>query len=160
MRTHLSQKEYSALQTLFAMVAGFDACSQVMRKRCEEAGCLEQMETVGRMAGECMDAILRTDPENKLRHINADLRHIRIMTKIEPPGLETWVRGFSYTPTDALNGLLNHLCETECMLCDKTAVEARHCPHRKLIEDSLPHDVDAPEREHCKYSDMVLGVAE
>ncbi len=158
-RTPLSGREYSAIQTLFAMVSGFsDECLDILRKRCEAAGCWEQMQEVERLANESLHAILRTVPENKLRHIQKDLGNIRLHIRIEPPGLRTKTEGFNYTPTDTLNELLNHLCQTECSMCDKTAVESRHCPYRKWIEDALPHDVGGEDREHCKFSDLVLGL--
>ena len=157
-RTPLRGREYAALQTLFAMVSGFTACLDSIRERSERAGCWEHMEAVGKLASECLDAILQTVPDNKLMHIRADLQNVRLYIKVEPPGLTRPCEGFSYTPTETLNELLNYLCQHECGLCDKTAGEGRKCQYRKLIESALPHEVDIVEREYCKYSDMTLGL--
>lgn len=157
-RTPLRGSEYSALQTLFAMVSGFTAGISFLQKRCEGIGCWEDLQRVGDLAQEVLDKILLTVPEKKLMMIRTELENIRLHIKIEPEWAISKTRGFSYIPTDTLNDLLNHLCQTECSMCDMTPVEARKCPHRKTIDDALPHEVDGTDREHCKYSDMVLGL--
>lgn len=157
-RTPLSGREYAALQTLFAVVSTFTAGIDPLKKRAESIGLWEDLKRIGDDADHILSRIALTVPENKLRHIRMDLDNIRLYIKIQPPGLTQMTSGFSYTPTAALNGLLNFLCQHECCLCDKTAVEARHCEYRQLIDDALPHEVEGKDREHCKYSDMVLGL--
>lgn len=157
-RTPLRGSEYAALQTLFAMVSGFTAGIGPLEKRSEAAGCRDELHEVGRLAQECLDKLLLTVQEKKLMQIRTELENIRLHIKIEPNWAVSKMRGMSYVPTDAFNDLLNYLCQHECCLCDKTPVEARKCPHRKLIDDTLPHEVDGKDREHCKYSDMVLGL--
>ena len=157
-RTYLRGREYSALQTLFGMVSTMEVCGPMLEERCRAAGCWDTLQEAQRLAEKCMDGILATVPENKLRHIRTDLSHIRMIVKTEAPGISTPVRGYSYTPTDTLNDLLNYMVQHECSMCDKTAQEARKCPYRLTIEESLPHEVDGSEREYCRFSDMVLGV--
>ena len=157
-RTALTGREYAALQTLFATVSVFDAGVDNVRARCERAGCWDKIQAIRQLSNECLDAMLKTVPERKLEHIRADLKNVRIYIKTEPPGLSTPCTAYSYTPTAALNDLLNHVCQTECVICDKTAAEAKKCPYRQMIDNALPHEVDNPDREHCKYSDMVLGL--
>lgn len=157
-RVPLSGREYSALQTLFAIVSGFTAGLDFLQKRSETAGCWDDLQRVGELSQECLDKILLTVPNQKLDHIRRNLANIRLHIKVEPPGLSTKTDEYSYVPLTALNDLLNHLCQTECSLCDKTAVEARKCPYRKIIDDAIPHEVEGKDREHCKYSDLVLGL--
>lgn len=157
-RTPLNRREYASLQTLFAMVSAFEMCPANLRERAEAAGCAEDLRTIAKLCDESLGKILKTVPERKLMHIDADPKNVRLYIKIEPPGLSTPYTAFSYTPTRALNELLNYLCQHECSLCDMTPVEARKCPYRAVIEEALPHDVDGMDREHCKYSDMVLGL--
>lgn len=157
-RTPLSGREYAALQTLFAMVSGFTAGIDQLEKRSEAAECWEDLQEVGRLAQSCLDRLLLTVPNKKLMQIQTELENVRLHIKIEPNWAISKVRGMSYVPTDTLNDLLNHMCQTECFTCSKTAVEARKCPHRKTIEDALPHEVEGKERESCRFSDMVLGL--
>lgn len=157
-RTPLKGREYTALQTLFAMVSGFTAGIGPLEKRSEAAGCRDELHEVGRLAQECLDKLLLTVQEKKLMQIRTELENIRLHIKIEPNWAVSKMRGMSYVPTDTLNDLLNHMCQTECFTCSKTAVEARKCPHRKTIEDALPHEVEGKERESCRFSDMVLGL--
>lgn len=157
-RVYLSGRHYSALQTLFAVVSAFTAGIEFLEDRAEMAGCLEEMKKIGDLAQYCMDRILLTVPEKKLKQIRTELGMTRLHIRVEPPGLRQETKGFSYIPTDALNDLLNHLCQTECFLCDMTPVESRKCPYRILIDEVLPHEIDGKDREHCKYSDMVLGM--
>lgn len=159
-RVMLSGREYAGLQTLFAMVSAYTAGLGALEKRGELAGCWEDLQRVGTLAQECLDKVLLTIPNKKLMQIRTELENIRLHIKIEPEWAISKVRGFSYVPTDTLNNLLNHLCQTECLLCNKTAVQARKCPHRKTIEDALPHTVEGKERESCKFSDMVLGLSD
>ena len=158
-RTPLRGNEYAALQTLFAIVSGFTGSVGWLEKRARAAGCWEDMGTVKQLAESCMQTILNTVPEKKLEHIQKDLQHIKLYIRNECEGLPSRVgKAYSYTPTETLNDLLNYLCQHECAMCDKTPVEARKCPHRAVIDKALPHEVDGKDREHCKYSDMVLGL--
>ena len=158
MRWPVSGKQYGAMQALFGVVSTFEVVPETLRDRAEAAGCWEDIQTIRELSGKVMDKILSTVPENKLRHIKAELCNIRIVYKVLPPGLADGAKGYSYTPTETLNDLLNYLVQHECCMCDKTAAESKHCPHRKVIEDALPHEVDGDDREHCKFSDMVLGL--
>ena len=157
-RMPLSGREYAALQTLFAIVSGFTSGIDPLKKRAESIGLWEDLKRIGEDADHILAEIARTVPENKLRHVRKDLDNIRLYIKIQPPGLEQHDPSFSYTPTAALNDLLNHLCQTECYMCNKAAVEARHCEFRKMIDAALPHEVEHPEYDGCKYSDMTLGL--
>jgi hypothetical protein len=108
-----------------------------------------------------LSAILSTCPPEKLRHISADVRNTQLYVRVEAPGLHSQsTEGFSYTPTRTINNLLGYLVEHECMMCDKTPVEARKCPMRKIIDSALPHEVNTPDGEHCRYSDMAIGLIE
>jgi hypothetical protein len=116
---------------------------------------------INKLIDKSTTAILTTVPAEKLRHISADIRNVRLYVKVEPPGLRSVdTTGFSYTPTKVLNNLLSHVCEHECFLCDKTPVDARKCEWRQLIDAALPHEVNAKDGEHCKYSDMAIGLIE
>lgn len=106
-----------------------------------------------------MTRLLTTIPVNKLRHIRADIEHARVYVRVEAPGLESMsTAGFSYVPTDTINALLAYVCEHDCMLCDKTPAEAKDCETRKLIEKAIPHEIDAVDGAHCKFSDISLGL--
>lgn len=140
------------------MVSAFTAGIDPLEKRSEAAGCWEDLQEVGKLAQSCLDRLLLTVPNKKLMQIRTELENIRLHIKIEPNWAISKVRSMSYVPTATLNDLLNHMCQTECFTCSKTAVEARKCPHRKTIEDALPHEVEHPEYDGCKYSDMTLGL--
>lgn len=38
--------------------------------------------------------------------------------------------------------------------------EARKCPVRHMIDSALPHEVNTRDGEHCRYSDMAIGLIE
>ena len=162
-RTRVSGHEYSALQTWFACMTMVEECGKILGARAKNAapGTFRDIRMLpGKMQG-VMDNLLRTVDEKKLAQIMQDLRHVRMYVRVEAPGIRTLPdRQFSYLDTRVLNDLLNYLIQSECLTCDKTPAEARKCPHRKLIEDALPHEIDARDTDHCKYSDLVLGIQE
>ena len=155
----LSGKEYAALQTMFATVSTLSVLMPVLEKRARMVpGLWRDLRLIQAKVDTAMEGILRTVPAEKLRHIRADISNVQLYIKVEPPGLRRKVDGFSYTPTPVLNELLSYVCEHECMMCDKSAKEARKCEIRRMIEGALPHETGNPDGEHCKYSDMVLGI--
>ena len=157
----LSGREYAALQSLFAAVSNMSVLYPILEKRAKLVPDLwRDMRLVQAKTDTMLERILRTVPLNKLRQINEELAHVQLYVKVEAPGIRTRKsEGFSYTPTAVLNDLLNYVCEHECLCCDKTAKESRKCEIRRMIEDALPHEVGHPDGEHCKFSDMVLGIA-
>ena len=157
----LSGREYSAILSLFSAVSHYTELYPMLRKRAEMVpGTTELMEQVSEGTSEVIDRILGTVPPEKLRQLQADIKHVKLYIKVEPPGCVPTIdmTSYSYVPTKALNALLAHVMENECLVCDKTPEEARKCEYRRLIEKTLVHEVDAVDTEHCKYSDMVVGV--
>lgn len=159
-RTYLTGKEYSALQTVFGFLSAWEVGIPVLAKRLEAAGLTEQAAQVTTLADDTMKGILDTVPVNKLGHIREELTHTTSYTKVEAPGIRTGIgTNYAYLPVKALNDLLNHLIQSECVLCNLDAADAKKCPFRKLIESSLPHSVGRDHgTEHCMYSDMVIGL--
>lgn len=159
-RAPLTGREYAALESLFAAISHFQTLNPMLEKRSRQVpGLWRDMRMVDTKTRQILDGILSTVPENKLRHVLADCKNARLYIKIEPPGsVNTVTMGFSYVPTKTLNELLCYVCEHECLMCNKTAVEARKCPVRKMLDNALPHDIQARDGEHCKYSDFTLGL--
>lgn len=158
---YLTGREYAALQSLFAAISHHAEIFPVLQKRAQMVpGLWEQMMLVQEKTEGLLDGLLSTIPPDKLRHVNADIRNVRLYIRVEPPGCVPSVdmRGFSYVPTQVLNQILCYVMEHECLMCDKSPVEARKCPVRKWIDDALPHVVKATDKERCKYSDMSLGL--
>lgn len=155
----LSGREYAALQTLFATVSSLGELLPILEKRAKMVPNLyRDLRLMEAKATTALDAILRTIPADKLRHVATDVQNVQLYIKVQPPGLRKQNPGFSYTPTATLNELLSYVCEHECLLCDKTPTEARKCEVRRMIEGALPHEVEARDGDKCKYSDMVLGI--
>lgn len=156
----LSGREYAALQSLFAAVSHMQALMPTLEKRAKMVPNLwRDMCLVSKLVDRITEQIVTTVPLEKLRHVSADIRNTQLYVKVEPPGLHSiGVEGFSYTPTKVLNQLLGYVCEHDCILCDRTPVEARKCPVRKMLDGALPHEIRAKDGEHCKYSDMTLGM--
>lgn len=159
-RTYLTGKEYSALQTVFGFLSAWEVGIPILERRLAAAGLEGKAEQVATIADETMRGLLNTVPLNKLGHIREELAHTTSYTKVEAPGIRTCHnKNYAYLPVNALNDLLNHLIQSECVLCDKDAADAKKCPYRKLIEDALPHGVGRDHStEHCMYSDMVIGL--
>ena len=161
-RTPLSGREYAALQAYFCVVSTLTETIAPLEKRIKSArpGTWRDYRMMQTVSEKVLDNVLETVPADKLAHISQDIRHTKLYIRIEPewaaPTMKTG--GFSYTPTDALNNLLNYLMEHECLMCDKSAKESRKCPHRKLIEKSLPHTVPGNDSEDCKYAGIAIGL--
>ena len=156
----LSGREYAAVQSLFAAISHTQELLPMLEARAKMVpGLWRDLCMIRKVSGTALDRILLTVPPEKLRHISADVRNTQLYIKVEPPGLHSMsVEGFSYIPTKTLNQLLCYVCEHECMMCDKTPVEARKCAIRQMIDDSLPHEVNVQDAEHCRYSDMAIGL--
>ena len=160
----LTGNEYAALQTLFAVVSAWqEACENgALKQRIRESGgtLWRDVCLLRSLSEKTMRGILRSIPAKKLQHIQAELSMTHLYIKVAPPGLPGMpdMQGYSYTPTAALNTMLQHVCETECGLCDKTEAESRKCKWRKAIEEALPHEVGKDKGGKCKYSDIVLGL--
>lgn len=161
-RKPLSGKEYAALQSLFAAVSSFSQLIPILEARARMVPNLyRDLRLIQVKLETLLDKFLQTVPPRKLMHIKADISHVNLYVKVEPPGLRGKMpTGYSYTPTKALNSLLCYVCEHECLLCDKSPQEARKCPIRAMLDDSLPHDIPVRDGEHCKYSDFTLGLEE
>ena len=159
-RTYLTGKEYAALQSMFGFVSAWEVGLPRLAARLSGAGLTDKAAQVKALADEVLDGTLRTIPQNKLSHIRAELAHVTVYTKVEAPGIVTNHRTqYAYLPVQSLNDLLNHLIQSECILCDKDVADAKKCPHRRLIESALPHTVGRDHgTQHCMYSDMVIGL--
>ena len=157
----LSGKEYGALQSLMAMVSYMEALLPFLERRAKTVpGVWRDLMLIRKKCATCMDSLLVTIPPEKLQHIRADIEHTKIYVMVEAPGLSSkkMSDNFAYLPVRTLNQLLGYVCEHECMMCDKTPTQARKCHVRKKIDDALPHEVNAQDGEHCKYSDMTIGM--
>lgn len=159
-RIKLRGKEYAALQTLFALNSAYQIAAGDLEARAKMTpGTWRDMKLIASKIESVQNAILQTVPAEKLVAIRKELAMVHVYTRIEAPGIRTIPKErLSVVPTPALNELLNYLVNAECLTCDKSAAESRKCPWRKIVEDALPHEVGGEEGEHCKYSDMVLGL--
>ena len=159
----VSGKEYLAIQHLFADASALVELTPIIRKRAQLVpGLWRDLCMLKTKSQKVLEQIIDTVPMKKRQHMLKDIKNTNIYIRVEAPGIKTVKdKSFSYLPTDALNALLNHLLQQECAWCDKTGKEGRSCPYRKMIEDALPHTVGREEDgEHCKYSDIVLGLDE
>lgn len=157
-------REYAAMQALFAVLSTYQVAGPVLEARLRKlgGGIWRDFRMIQVKMDRIIRALLSTVPVNKLQQIERNFSMTRVYVKTEAPGIATkdassWV----YVPATALDYVLNVLIENNCLLCDKTEVEGRHCPHRKALEDCLPHQVDvARGSERCKFSDLSLGLDE
>lgn len=161
-RRPLSGREYAAMLTLFATISAFAELTPILEKRAKmRPGLFRDIRMMEAKCDTLMRGLLDTVPAEKLRHIRAEVKNVRLNVKVAPPGLATEnTEGFSYVPSHTLNDLIGYLLDHECMLCDKTPVEARKCWCRKALTDALPHEVEARDGEHCKFSNFTLGTEE
>ena len=159
-RTPLSGKEYGAMQTVFGIVSTFSAALERLHKRALQAGdgTWRDLRLIETKAASVTDRLLATVPYNKLQQIKTDLGNTRCYIKVEPSWAPGTVQPYCCVPTKALNELLSHLLGSECLFCSKTATEARHCPYRQLIEQTLPHEVPGNDAQDCKYAGIALGL--
>lgn len=159
----LTGREYSAMLSLFSAISHYIELYPILGKRAEMVpGTAEMMEQTKVLTNEIIDRLLGTIPPEKLLQMKADIQHVKLYVKVEPPGCVPSVdmTSYSYVDTRTLNELLCYVMEHECMLCDKTPTEARHCPFLKIFDKALVHEVNARDTSHCKYSDMSIGMEE
>jgi len=160
----VSGKEYAAMQGLFAVLSTYQVTEPVLEKRLRKlrGGVWRDFRMIQSKMDRVIRALLTTVPVNKLQQIQRNFSATKVYVKTEAPGIPTmdstsWV----YVPAPSLDYILNIVIENNCLLCDKTEIEGRHCPHRKALEDCLPHQVDvARGSERCKFSDLSLGLDE
>ena len=150
-RIYLSGREYAQVQILFAALSALQETQKCLAKRCEIAGLTERLNSLVTETESFLIDLLKTVPEKKLYHIKKELDNTRIYVKVEPPGgVSTRTSGgFSYVPTPALNHLIQCCMDYNCMLCDKSKVEAKKCPHLAAIRDVLPHSLGVDHQESC-----------
>lgn len=158
----VSGREYSALQSLFALISTFEVAAPILEKRAKHlgGGVWRDLQMIRAKSDKVMRALLTTIPVNKLMQINRNFSMTRVYIKTEAPGIATKDdTNFVYVPAKALDYVLNEMIANNCILCDKTEVEGRKCPHRQALEDCLPHEIRvARGSETCKFADLILGL--
>lgn len=159
----LSSREYSALLSIFAAESHYAELFPLLKRRAELIpGLWDKMQELSVKSEELLAEVCRTIPLKKRQQIKMELAHVQLYVRIEPPGCVQTIdtAGYSYLPTRTVNEMLAYLCENECMLCEKTATEARKCKVRHMIEEAIPHRVGTKDSANCKYADFVLGLEE
>lgn len=160
----VSGKEYAAMQSLFAMISTLQVAEPVLEKRMRRlrGGVWRDWRMLQTKADRIMRALLSSVPANKLMQINRNFSMTRVYIKTEAPGIKTMDdTSYVYVPARALDWVLNEMISANCILCDKTEVEGRKCPHRQALEECLPHQVNvARGSEKCKFGDLVMGFDE
>lgn len=145
----LSNREYYALRNLFAVVSGFNREAETLKKRCQTIpGAYRDLMMLKSVSEKLMCSIIRTIPDKKRRAIREDLDHIIVEVRIGKEAAPRDRTEHTYVPTPELDRLVDRVMNFECMLCDKTAKEAKGC---KVYEDvSACYKWDfAPNGESC-----------
>ena len=157
--TALSGREYAALQALFALRSGFETVENTLADRAKQAGVWDELQQLSAVSKTVMDALLLTVPRNKLQHILINLTNTKVYIKVEAPGLRSKDgENMMLVPAASLDYVLNAMVDNYCLMCDKTEVEGRKCPHRQAMEGCLPHAINVERgSEKCKFSDLALG---
>lgn len=157
-RRPLTGREYTSILSL---VGSLDAMTDAI-PGLEGRGQTEALKTALDTGAEALRKVCDTVPLKKLMRIQQDMRHTRIYTKVEAPGIKTVdTEHHRYVAAITLNKLVDYMAHHECLLCDKTDVEARKCPYREVMEDALPHELEYRVTDgKCKWSGMTLGVGE
>lgn len=160
----VSGREYSAMQSIFAMISTIQVAEPILEKRLRRlgGGVWRDYRMLTVKLDRVMRALLSSVPANKLMQINRNFSMTRVYIKTEAPGIKTVDdTSYVYVPARALDWVLNEMISANCILCDKTEVEGRKCPHRKALEECLPHQVNvARGSEKCKFGDLVMGFDE
>lgn len=157
-RRPLRKTEYLGI---LSIVGALDALTDAI-PALGERGQTEALEAVLQQGSEAFRAILATVPVNKLRSIDQDMKHTRIYTKVEAPGIKTVdTEHHRYVPARILNAFVGYVIEHECLMCDKSATEARHCRYRELMEAALPNELEFKAADdRCKWSGVALDLGE
>lgn len=156
-RTPLKSREYTAILSL---VGSMDALTHAIKG--VDRGQGEQLKKALEIGGAALRAICDTVPLNKLRLIQQDMRHTRIYTKVEAPGISTVdTEHHRYVAAKTLNELVNYVSQAECYLCDKGETEGRKCPIREMMENAIPHELDfKPIDGRCKWAGVALNIGD
>ena len=157
-RRPLTGREYTSILSL---VGSLDAMTDAI-PGLERRGQTEALKAALDTGAEALKAICDTVPLKKLARIQQDMRHTRIYTKVEAPGIRTIdTEHHRYVPARVLNQLVDYVAQHECFLCDKTDVEARRCPIKEMMEEALPHELAYRATDgKCRWSGVVLGTGE
>lgn len=154
----LSKREYLGLLSLTGSLDALADSIPMLATR----GVESRLEASRDTLGEILHDVCLTIPTDKLRRIRKDMDNTKVYTKVEAPGIRTVdTEHHRYVPAKVLNKLVDYVVQHECLLCDKSAVEGRHCPIREMIEDAIPHEVAYKvSNGDCKWSGLSLGLGE
>ena len=120
-------KEYAAMQALFAVLSTYQVAEPVLEPRLRKlgGGVWRDFRMIQVKMDRIIRALLATVPVNKLQQIERNFSMTRVYVKTEAPGIATMdASSWVYVPATALDHVLNVLIENNCLLCDKTEVEA------------------------------------
>lgn len=154
----LSKREYLGLLSLTGALDALADSIPMLATR----GVENRLEASRDTLGGILHDVCLTVPTDKLRRIRRDMDNTRVYTKVEAPGIRTIdTEHHRYVPAKVLNQLVDYVAQHECYLCDKSAVEGRHCPIRQMMEDAIPHEVEYKVTDgKCKWSGLMLGLGE
>ena len=156
-RTPLRSREYTALLSL---VGSMDALSNAIRGIDRGQG--EQLKKALEIGETALRAICDTVPLNKLRLIQQDMKHTRIYTKVEAPGISTVdTEHHRYVLAKILNELVTYVSQAECYLCEKSEKDGKQCAIREMMENAIPHELDFKAIDgRCKWCGVALNIGD
>ena len=148
-RYPLSMKEYTALRTLFGAVNALD--SDTLKERCKLfPGGWRDLRCAYTLCQRLMEKLLCTIPAKKLLSMRRELTHTICEVKIRP--LSSSESDSVMLDRKALIDLINRAIYMDCMLCQKTVKECKHCPLFKTIDACFPYDLIDPKDELCPFA--------
>ena len=111
------------------------------------------MKLIGKKSTTAMQDIMYTIPPKKLAAMKKDLEHVVCEVRVAYDYAKKDDREFTYSPTEALDRLVDIVIKWECLSCDKTAKEAKKCPVFKAIDDCYSWTYP-PQGNLCPFAGM------
>jgi hypothetical protein len=145
----LSNREYYALRELFGIVNSFTRNADFLKHRLEMIpNGTEDMSNIATAAENLMFEILKTIPTKKLFAIRQELENTVCEVKVLYNFAKTDDREFVYIPAVSVDRLVTRVMNSECLICDKNAKQAKKCPIFEDISACYPWNIP-PKGDAC-----------
>ena len=149
-RYPLSSKEYESLRTLFGAINALNMTGLQDRLELVEFA-HEDLSVAKRLMQGVSAGLLGTVPLNKLLIIQKELRDTVCELRIRPIAQDKKT-GCVYVDQSAIARLADRAIQMDCVMCEKTAKEAKKCQLFRDLNACFPYDLDKPDDVLCPFA--------
>lgn len=155
-RYRLTKDEYYALRTIFGLVSSYEVNLDKLEERIKTIpGGWRDAKLIASLCNKLLANILRTVPVEKLKMIQKELSHTKILCKVDYDVTGKHEDGFCYVPEQPLEKLIDEVIGYNCLICDKGPDEYKRCEFYKSMKAMYPWNIDVtPEYRGCPFAQL------